>query len=193
MDITQIKFHLLNVRSVHFVCRKLHYSLFNSLFYCLQPKPTLILCIWIFPQSFKRLLLGRGFHVLIMNVSLPSPTDVGSYNPPPLGPTFSPTHRPVSSSNTICNGPSPLVANIVFFGLSLEVLKCFQTCLLGKSFHTLIRNVLFPSPTDLGFTISILGLVAFVLVYINSMSCSTIHHILQFAYLVDTCKLGTKH
>ena len=26
----------------------------------------------------------------------------------------------------------------------------FKTCLLGRGFHTLIRNVSFPSPTDLG-------------------------------------------
>ena len=35
---------------------------------------------------FKTCLLGRGFHTLIKNVSFSSPTDMGSHNPPPLGP-----------------------------------------------------------------------------------------------------------
>ena len=30
------------------------------------------------------------------------------------------TNRPVSSSNTICNGSNPPLANIVLFGLSLS-------------------------------------------------------------------------
>ena len=33
----------------------------------------------------KTRLLGRGFHTLMRNVSFPSPADVGSHNPPPLG------------------------------------------------------------------------------------------------------------
>ena len=32
-------------------------------------------------------LLGRGFHVVIRNVSFLSPTDVGSHNSPPWGPS----------------------------------------------------------------------------------------------------------
>ena len=48
-------------------------------------------------------------------------------------------------SHSICNGPSPPLADIVLFGFSLKV---FKTCLLGRGFHTLIKNVLFPSPTD---------------------------------------------
>ena len=40
-----------------------------------------------FPSRFfKTRLLGRGFHTLIKNVSFSSPTDMGSHNPPPLGP-----------------------------------------------------------------------------------------------------------
>ena len=56
-------------------------------------------------------------------------------------------HRPVSGSDTICNNPSPPLANIVFFRLSL---KAFKTCMLGRSFHTLIKNTSFPSQTDVG-------------------------------------------
>ena len=94
-------------------------------------------------------LLWRGFHTLIKNASFPTPIDVGSHNPSPLGPVFSLAHclvstpfrcsasslahRPMSiplqcstsslahcpmfSSNTICNSPSPLLADIVLFGL----------------------------------------------------------------------------
>ena len=36
-------------------------------------------------QGFKTRQLGRDFHIFIKNVSLPSPTNVGSHNPPPLG------------------------------------------------------------------------------------------------------------
>ena len=34
-------------------------------------------------HGFKTCLLGRGFHTLIRNISFPSPTNVGSHNPPP--------------------------------------------------------------------------------------------------------------
>ena len=56
-------------------------------------------------------------------------------------------HRPVTGSNTICNGPSPSLADIVLFELSLKV---FKTCLLGRGFHTLIKSVSFSSPTNVG-------------------------------------------
>ena len=45
------------------------------------------------------------------------------------------------------NSPSPPLVDIVLFGLSLKV---FKTRLLGRDFHTLINNALFPSPTDVG-------------------------------------------
>ena len=99
--------------------------------------------------------------------SLLSPIDVGSHNPPPFGAlahylvstplrgsVSSLAHRPVSGSDTICNSPSPPLVNIVFFGLSLSgFLSKFLKCicyLLGRGFHTLIKNVSFPSLTDVG-------------------------------------------
>ena len=73
---------------------------------------------------------------------------------PPSGPTSLLTHRllstlfrglasslaqcSVSGSDTVCNGPSPPLADIVLFGLSLS---CF---------HTLIKNVSFSSPIKVG-------------------------------------------
>ena len=66
-----------------------------------------------FPEGFKRLMLGRDFHNLIKNISLPSPINVGSHNPlisrpniiagtPPRihpleGSVSSRAHRPVST------------------------------------------------------------------------------------------------
>ena len=50
---------------------------------------------------------GRGFHPLIKNVSLPSPTNVRSHNPPLQNPTSSLTHHSTSYSNTICNNSTP--------------------------------------------------------------------------------------
>ena len=59
-----------------------------------------------------------------------SPIDVESHNSPPLrGPASSLAHRLVSGSNIICNSPSPL---------------------LVRGFHTLIKNISFSSPTDMG-------------------------------------------
>ena len=54
-------------------------------------------------------------------------------------------HRPMSSFDTICNGPSLPLADIVLFGLPLKV---FKMCLLGRGFHTLIKNASFSSQTD---------------------------------------------
>ena len=39
-------------------------------------------------RFFKTRLLGRGFHILIKGVSFSSLSDVGSHNPPPLGPSI---------------------------------------------------------------------------------------------------------
>ena len=52
----------------------------------------------------------------------------------------------------MCNSLSPPLADIVCFGplrivVNLTVLKC---CLRARGFHTLMRNALFTSPTDLG-------------------------------------------
>ena len=47
----------------------------------------------------------------------------------------------------VCNSPSLPLAYIVLFGLSLTVIKMR---LLGRSFHTLIKNVSFSSLTNVG-------------------------------------------
>ena len=94
-------------------------------------------------------LLGRGFHTLIRNALFSSPTEVGSNNHPSWWPASSLRHCSMSSSDTICNDPSPRLVDTVCFGslcivVSLTVLKR----LLGRGFHTLIRNVSFPSPNE---------------------------------------------
>ena len=60
----------------------------------------------------------RGFHTLIRNASFPSPTNVGSHNPPPWRPTSSLTHRLVWLY-TICNSPnrSRMRQNISYKGV----------------------------------------------------------------------------
>ena len=79
---------------------------------------------------------------------------MGPPNPPPLRPSvladtppgvhylrgsaFSLAHRPMFGFDIICNSPSPLLADIVLFGLP------------PRGFHVLIKNVLFPSSTDVG-------------------------------------------
>ena len=107
------------------------------------------LCIVVSLTIFKTRLLGRGFHTLIRNVSFPSPTKVGSHNPPLGDPSSLLAHRPVFVFDTISNGSSSLRADTVHFGrLRIVVsLTVFKTRLLGRDFHTLIRNVLFSSPT----------------------------------------------
>ena len=72
-----------------------------------------------FSRGFKTHMLGRGFHTLVRYVSFPSPTDVGSHNPLPLGASVLASTPSVSGSNTICNSSSPPLADIVLFGLSL--------------------------------------------------------------------------
>ena len=52
-----------------------------------------------------------------------------------------------ASLHQLCNSPSPQLTDIVLFELSLKV---FKTRLLGRDFYTLIKNVLFSSPTDVG-------------------------------------------
>ena len=47
-------------------------------------------------------------------------------------------HRPVSSSDTICNDPNSPLADIILFGLSLS--GSFKTRLLGEGLHTLING-----------------------------------------------------
>ena len=81
------------------------------------------------PEGVKTCLLERGFHTLIRNVLFLSLTNMGSHNPP--SPAFSLAHHPVIGYNTICNSPSPPLADIVHFGL-LHIaisLKGIKTCL----------------------------------------------------------------
>ena len=60
---------------------------------CLAQPTTSKYCpLWAFPfglplKVFKTCLPERGFHTLIKNVLLSSPTDVGSHNPPLSGPS----------------------------------------------------------------------------------------------------------
>ena len=47
--------------------------------------------LWAFPfraslQDFKMRMIGRDYHAFIRNALFPSPTDLGSNNPPPWGP-----------------------------------------------------------------------------------------------------------
>ena len=60
---------------------------------------------------------------------------------PPWGSVFSLAHRPMFGSDTICNSPSALAHYVL-------KLHGFETRLLGKGFHTLVRNDSFPSPID---------------------------------------------
>ena len=65
---------------------------------------------------------------------------------------------PKPGFDTICNGSNPPLADIVFFGLSLLgfLSRFLKMRLLGRVFHTLIKNVLFSSqpwdlPLNVGF------------------------------------------
>ena len=75
-------------------------------------------------RFLKCCLLGRGFHTLINNVRSYSPTDVGSHNPPYLGPVsslaqclvFTLLQGPVSSRahcpvSTLFQGPTSSLAH----------------------------------------------------------------------------------
>ena len=95
---------------------------------------------------FQTRLLLRGFHTLKRNVSFP----MESHNPPHGSPTSSLTHRLVTGSDTICNSLSSSSVDIVYFDpLHITVnLTIFQTRLLGRGFHTLIKNASFSSLTN---------------------------------------------
>jgi len=100
-----------------------HYSIPGSDTICNNSSPQLVNIVRFGPLrnavSFtvlKRPLLGRGFHTLLRNISFSFPTNVRSHNLIPLGdPTSSLSHYSVSSSNTICNNPSPPLTYIVRF------------------------------------------------------------------------------
>ena len=73
----------------------------------------------------KMCLLWRGFSL--------TPTSV--------------SHRLMTSSDTICNNQNPLLADIVLLtGFS----QSFEMRLLRRDFHTLVSNVLFSSPINVG-------------------------------------------
>ena len=126
-----------------------HRPVSGSYTICNRPNPPLTYIVRFGPRphSFKTCLLGRSFHTLIKNALFSSPTNVGSHNPPPLGPASSLEHRPMSGSETICNRLSPPLANNLRFGPQPHG---FKTHLLGRGFHTLIKNVSFSSPTNVG-------------------------------------------
>ena len=91
-----------------------------------------------FPRSYKKCF-----------VLLSNPRGI-SQSTPLEGPMSSLTHYLVPSFDTICNSPSPLLVDIVCFDplhitVNLTVLKR-----IVRGFHTLIWNVLFFSPTDMG-------------------------------------------
>ena len=110
-----------------------------------------------FPSRFfKTCLLERGFHTLIKNASFSSLTDLGPPNPPLSSPAFllayhlvarvhppfetQPSRRHIARCLALiptCNGSSPPLANIIFFGLPLKV---FKTRLVERGFHTLIKK-----------------------------------------------------
>ena len=116
------------------------------------------------------------FSHLVKSASFPSPTEVKSHNPTPFGaqrPRWlsfpspidvrshkstllrslmsSLAHRPVSSSDIIGNNQSSPLVDSPFWPITHpRHPHRFQTCLLRRSFHTLVRNTLFPAPTNVG-------------------------------------------
>ena len=76
--------------------------------------------------------------------SFPFLIDVGSHNSPPSEPAFSSAYHLVSNSNTIC--PLWLVTY-------RSQPRNFKTCLVGRGFHSLIRNVRSPLQLTWDFTI----------------------------------------
>ena len=128
------------------ICNSLNPSLTDIVYFC-------PLRIVVSLTVFKTCLLERGFHTLIRNALFPSQIDVGSHNPSPLGASLL-AGTPLSVY-AICNSPNPPVTDIVCFGqLRIVVnLTVFKTRLLERGFHTLIRNALFPSPTNGDLTI----------------------------------------
>ena len=169
---------------------------------CNRPNPPLVDIVCFGPLRivvsftvFKMCLLRRGFHTLIKNVSFPSLT-VGFHNLLSLGPsiladtcsplqsmwdlTIHPTHRLVSTS--FHNNPNPSLVDIVRFDplrivVNLTILK---TRLLGRGFHTLIKNVRFPLQPMWGFTIYSLRGLAYLLTLVPlsnrcGISQSTLH------------------
>ena len=113
---------------------------------------------------------------------LPSPLqpDVGSHSPPPFGAQRAWCPPPlvlssaVSSSDTICNSPSPPLVDIVLFGLSLSDFpsRFFKMHLLGRGFHTLIKNIPF----------------ILILSMIRGFQCWCHYHIVLYSLLNENLK-----
>ena len=67
---------------------------------------------------------------------------------PLRGTTSRLAHRPMSSSDTICNGPDPPTSRYCpLWAFPFGLPQGFKTRLLGEGFHTLIHGGLFSSPT----------------------------------------------
>ena len=99
-------------------------------------------------------MLGRDFHTLIrgcfvsvgwgvLRSSLQPTWGLTIYSP--CGPVSSIAHRLVSGSNVICKNLSPPLVDTCHRQFHNSIM-----CLLGRGFHTLIKNLSFSSPTDVG-------------------------------------------
>jgi len=144
----------------------------NIYCFCNGPDPPLadivlfgLFPFWTSPQGFK-MRLGEGSNTLINGglFSLPNQSGTSQIHPP-LGPASLLTHRlvstllqgtarrlahrPMSGSNTICNGPNPPLADIVLFVFFpfWAFPQGFKNT-LGEGFYTLIYGGLFSSPTN---------------------------------------------
>ena len=106
-----------------------------------------------------------GLNILANTPPHVHPFGAQSHNPSPLEPSVlastSPhvhplwgstsllAHLPMSNSDTICNNPNPPVVDSILFGLFLpEFPQSFKTHMLGRGFHTLIKNTSFSSPPN---------------------------------------------
>ena len=109
----------------------------------------------------RRIYWKEVFVLFIKNVLLLSPTYVRSQSIP-RGPASLLAHCSMAS-DIICNSSSPPLVDIIHFGMlriivNLMVLKR----LLGRGFHTFIKNVLLYSPIiDVGSHIIVLYKVLF--------------------------------
>ena len=124
------------------------------------------ICNRISPPLANIVLLGfflPGFHSRFLNAStkerfphhykkcfVPLPNLYGtSQSTPPSGPASSLAHSPVSSSDIIWNSSNPLLNRYCsLWALFQASSQGFKTRLLGRDFHTLIKNISLPSPTD---------------------------------------------
>ena len=119
--------HLLPARSIQSICLNFSKFLRGKDENQPKPKPNAGRYYSFWPVTYHRQLHGfnmcllrRGFHTFIRGASFPSPIDVGSHNPHPLG-----AQRPRLHTDRclalipFCNSPSPSppLVDIVLFGL----------------------------------------------------------------------------